>query len=350
MLNATLLRKTVFTILLGTLFALSGLSAQPAYFDMVCPGDGRNSQPIQATIEINGENAVPDQDYIALFDSDGFVVGMGTVIPSTGFCPQQATITLINFGVFGVPPNDDAGCPFGFGANDDEVLTGLVYDGSENTYYNLPGNLTYAAGGLSLLPAGALCTPISAFEVILPATLTAFRGTAAGPKHVRLDWDVAREENVSHYDVQRSRNGQEWEVIGSVTAAGDSDVALNYDYDDLDPQGQRAYYRLHMIDLDGAEEYSGIVIVELDQSGERTLSVFPNPATTRLGIQLGGAWNEDQPIVATFYDVTGRRLAEYRQLGQGTTSVALPSGIESGLYVLRVAQADRVITRKVSVR
>lgn len=349
MLNATLLRKTVFTLFLGTLFTLAGLSAQPAYFNTVCPGDGRNSQPIQATIEINGENAVPDQDYIALFDSDGFVVGTGTVSLSSGFCSQE-TITLINFGVFGVPPNDDAGCPFGFGANDDEVLTGLVYDGSENTYYNLPGDLTYAAGGLSIQPAGALCTPISAFQVILPATLTAFRGTAAGPKHVRLDWDVAREENVSHYDVERSSNGQEWEVIGSVTAAGDSDVAIQYGYDDLDPSGQRAFYRLHMIDLDGAEEYSGIVIVELDQSGERTLSVFPNPATTRLSIQLSGAWKEDQPVVAAFYDVTGRRLAEYDQLGLGTTSVTLPSGTESGLYVLRVAQADRVITRKVSVR
>lgn len=349
MCNATLFSRTCFFLVAGAFLPFGSLLAQPADFMMVCPGDGRNSQPIQAVIQINGENAIPDEDFIALFDSDGFVVGMGTVGLSSGFC-SQATISLVNFGVFGVPPNDDAGCPVGFGANDDEVLTGLVYDGSENIYYNLPGNLTYAAGGLSLLPAGALCTPISAFEVILPATLTAFRGTAAGPKHVRLDWDVAREENVSHYDVQRSSNGQEWEVIGSVTAAGDSDVALNYGYDDLNLQGQRAYYRLHMIDLDGAEEYSGIVIVELDQSGERTLSVFPNPATTRLGIQLGGAWNEDQPIVATFYDVTGRRLAQYHQLGQGTTSVTLPSGIESGLYVLRVAQADRVIPRKVSVR
>lgn len=351
MLNYTLRTRLIMT--LTVIFSLSAFSlfAQPADFMMECLGDGRNSQPIQATIQINGENAVPDEDFVALFDSDGFVVGMGTVVVSSGFCSEE-TITLVNFGVFGVPPNDDAQCPLGFGANDDEVLTGLVYDGSENIYYNLPGDLTYAAGGLNMQPAGALCTPLDANFIVLPATLTAFRGVPAGPKHVRLNWEVAREENVSHYEVQRSTNGRDWTPIGEIAAAGNSETTLEYDFNDLDPTETTHFYRLRMVDLDEAEEYSGIVIVELEPFGDRTVRVFPNPSPTtgQVSVQLAGAWDDDVPVTAQLTDAHGRRLADFSRLGSGSTALSVPAGTQPGLYVLRVTQADRTFTQKVIFR
>jgi|GEM_PF-3520939 len=346
------LRKTSFILLFGAILSFTSLLAQPALFMMECPGDGRNAQSIQATVELNGENLIPGQDFVALFDSDGFVVGTGTVIENSNFC--GTTVTLINFGVFGVPPNDDAGCPVGFGANDDEVLTGLIFDGDGNgeDYYVLPGDLTYVAGGLSIVPApdGQVCTPLNG--TILPVVLTAFRGQVAGPKHIQLTWDVAREENVSHYEVQRSTNGREWSILGDVTAAGNSETALNYNFDDLNPEGLRQFYRLRMVDLDGTDEFSGIVITELDQTGERTVNTFPNPASpaTRLSIQLGGEWNPNLPIKASLYDLNGRVLTDYNALQAGTSSVAIPSGAKAGLYLLRITQADAVFTHKISLQ
>ncbi|TXF88739.1 T9SS type A sorting domain-containing protein [Neolewinella aurantiaca] len=350
MINFHFSERVGFTFLSLVLIFLTPLAAQPALFDMECPGDGRNSQPIQATIEINGMNAVPGEDFVALFDNDGFVIGTGGVIEDAVFCNRS--VTLVNFGVFGVPPNDDAGCPDGFGANDDEVLSGLIYDGSEGEYYVLPGDLTYAAGEFFIIPSddGELCTPVNG--TVLPVVLTAFRGQVAGPKHIRLSWDVAREENVSHYEVQRSRNGHEWTALDDVAAAGNSETARHYNFDDLTPEGVRQFYRLRMVDLDGADEFSGIVITELEQTGERTVKTFPNPASsaTRLSIQLGGAWNENHPVNAGLYDLNGRVVADYAFLHPGTTSVALPTSIKPGLYLLRVTQADAVFTHKISLR
>lgn len=348
--NINFLRIFSFTLLFGAFLSFAPLLAQPALFMMECAGDGRNAQSIQAVVQINGANLVPNEDFVALFDSDGFVVGTGTVIENSVFCGE--TVTLVNFGVFGVPPNTDAGCPAGFGANDDEVLTGLIFDGSTGEYYELPGDLTYAAGGISMIPApdGMVCTPI--VGTVLPVTLTAFRGEVAGPKHVRLTWDVAREENVSHYEVQRSTNGNDWNVLNDVAAAGNSEDALNYSFDDLNPDGLRQFYRLRMVDLDGTEEFSGIVITELDQTGERTVNTFPNPASpaTRLSIQLGGEWNPNIPIKASLYDLNGRVLTDYNALQTGTSSVAIPSGAQAGLYLLRVTQADAVFTHKISLQ
>lgn len=352
--------RTVIGLILVALPGLNaGLTAQgggpPSDFVKECVGDPLNGGVLFASITINGVDAVPGEDFVAIFDTDGFVVGVGEVTSgafATNCDPPRTGVQINVSGINGTVTPDNT-CPENYGAVVGETMTGLVYDGSGPfpTYYELPGNLTFRTAP-PILPGGSTCNPVDAIEVVLPATLNAFRGTAAGPKHVRLNWEVAREENVSFYEVHRSTNGRSWDVIDEVASLGDTETARDYAYDDLDPDGTRAFYRLRMVDFDGAEEFSGIVIVELDQSGERTLSVFPNPATnaSRLGILLGGDWSNDAPVLAGIYDINGRLLARYDQLQSGTSSVALPSGIQSGLYLLRVTQADQSLTHKVSVR
>jgi len=336
------------------LFAIGSLQAQndpPALFEKLCNGDQINSTAIIAAIEINGEPAVAGQDYVAIFDSDGFIIGTGGVTAmafSTSCSPETRGI---NFQVNGTNGafTPDATCPTDYGANAGEVLTGLIFDGDTGFYYELPGNIIFNTAG-PIFPSGSVCTPANG--TVLPAVLTAFRGQVAGPKHIRLTWDVAREENVSHYEVQRSTNGRNWNVLDDVAAAGNSETALNYSFDDFSPEGLRQFYRLRMVDIDGADELSGIVITELDQTGERTVNTFPNPASlaTRLSIQLGGKWNPNVPINASLYDLNGRVLADYNNLQVGTSSVAISSATKAGLYLLRVTQADAVFTHKISLQ
>ncbi|MEM6769829.1 MAG: T9SS type A sorting domain-containing protein, partial [Bacteroidota bacterium] len=300
---------------------------------------------------INGESAVVGEDYLAAFDSDGFCIGVGEItnIPA-GTCPAGGPGYF--FAVAGFNPNDGF-CPNGYGANFGETYTVMVYDGSSQTYFDLPGEYEYVSGNNPSPTSLAFgCSFPDATSIILPAALTTFSGIAAGPKHVQLDWTVAQEENVAYYEVQRSRNGQDWSAIGSVVAMGDSETSLNYSYDDFTPEQSRQFYRLLMVDNDGAEEYSGIVIVELEASGLPTLQTFPNPATeaSRLSIQLGGEWNEFAPVSAELFDVNGRVVAQYAGLGQGTSSVNLPAGISGGLYLLRVQQQDITLVQKVSIR
>lgn len=324
----------------------------PPDFVKPCQGDGANSTRIISSILINGVNAVPGEDYVALYDSEGYVIGTGPITSAVfGNCPTPRT--GINFSVFGVNGTltPDETCPVNFGGEVGETLTGLVYDGSENTYYNLPGNLTFRTAP-PILPSGGSCNTVDASAVVLPATLIAFRGEALEPKIVRLSWDVAQEDNVSHYEVLRSRNGRDWETLDEVTAVGQSNTPLNYEFFDRNPAFNRHFYRLNILDNDGSSELSGIVIVDLEVSGDRTVSVYPNPAsaTTRLGIQLGGEWSEGQAISGQLIDLSGRLLATYANLRGGGNSITLPAGIAEGLYLLRVTQADRIFTTKVSLR
>lgn len=339
---------------LTLLLLCAGLSAQndpPPDFVRSCTGSTGRFNQLFGYLRIDGELAVVGEDYVAAFDSDGFCIGVGDItnVPA-GTCPAGGPGYF--FAVSGSNPSDGF-CPNGYGADAGEVFAVMVYDGSSNTYFDLPGEYEYqAAGGPSPTSIALACQFPDANTVILPVFLMAFRGEPVGPKHIRLDWEVAREENVSHYEVQRSRNGQQWETIGVVAAVGDTETALDYSYDDFTPEGARNFYRLLMVDNDGAEEYSGIVIVELEASGAPTLRTFPNPATqaSRLSIQLGGEWDSNAPILAELFNVNGKQIATFQRLRGGTTSVTLPTGVSSGLYLLRVTQRDVALTQKVSIR
>ena len=344
--------RTIYLILVTVLLAPNLLAAQndpPAIFSQPCNGTDAIAD-MQGSVLINGQLAVAGEDYVAFFDSDGFVIGTDEVKIQPNGCGAGTDISFINVAIYGVSSQIGLGCPDDYGLTSTEPINGLLYDGSTDTYYSISSDQTFVDNATLNLQSGNFCAEFNA--TVLPVTLTSFRGRATGAKQARLDWEVAREENVSHYEVQRSRNGREWTTLDEVAAAGNSAETLYYGFTDNTVTELRHFYRLRMVDTDGSAEFSGIVIVEFADDGERTVNVFPNPASpySRLSIQLRGEWREDLPITGELIDATGRRVATYSNLASGTVSVALPAGAHSGLYAVRIHQADRTVDRKVIIR
>jgi hypothetical protein len=252
----------------------------------------------------------------------------------------------------------DGTCVNGWGAQDNEVVTISVFH--NGLYYDVPYDFTFPTNNdLGIDPPdNDFCVSVTVTnddisELFLPASLLSFSGRSTGSKTVQLNWVTTQEEEVSHYDVEYSPDGTEWETIGQVAAAGNSTERLAYDFVDNGELSTTNFYRLNMVDLDGSSEYSGIVIVTINDTGDRAVSLFPNPATAdggQLSIQLRGQWNNDQPITAQLFDVQGRSLSTYTNLRPGTSAVALPAGTPAGLYLLRTSQGDVSINQKLIVR
>ena len=314
---------------------------------------------IVAGVTILGEDVVPGEDYVAFFDSDGYVIGAVTMT-ATGFDPNCGATRGFNVSVSS--NENTVGCEAfpGYGATNPipssgiigEMIRAEVYDGSTGLFFELPVTVEFDAPGFVILN-GNPCSPIVVTaENVLPSTITGIWGRAVGSKTARLDWEVAREENVAHYEVQRSYDGREWTVLDEVVAAGDSEELLQYSYLDEGLTSPTIYYRLRTVDRDGADELSGIVIVQLENFGDRAVAVYPNPAsvTDLLGIQLNGTWSEDTPITAELIDISGRKVARFNGLTTGTSSFSLPAGLAPGMYALRVVQADHHYTEKVVLR
>ena len=117
-----------------------------------------------------------------------------------------------------------------------------------------------------------------------------------------LKWATATEINNSHFEVQRSTDGKNWQVIGKVEGNGNSSKIIKYEFTDHDPLPLN-YYRLKQIDYDGKFEYSQTTIADFG-SKKIAINAFPNPTEGKLTISIGRIY-VDEDIKIEIIDLKG---------------------------------------------
>ncbi|MGB6036238.1 MAG: hypothetical protein WBG42_08215, partial [Cryomorphaceae bacterium] len=78
---------------------------------------------------------------------------------------------------------------------------------------------------------------------ILPITLLSFHAEVKDGL-VHTNWVTASEHNNDFFTVERSKDGNVWEKVGTVDGAGNSNTELTYAFVDDDPYSGISYYRL----------------------------------------------------------------------------------------------------------
>lgn len=81
------------------------------------------------------------------------------------------------------------------------------------------------------------------------------------PIGVMLTWSTATEENSSMFMLEKAENGVDFTNIGSVQAFGNSFKTKDYNFLDVMGSAEKIYYRLKLIDIDGAFSYSDVLTV-----------------------------------------------------------------------------------------
>jgi len=129
---------------------------------------------------------------------------------------------------------------------------------------------------------------------------------------VKLEWITASERNSSHFFIERSLDGTEWEFVATVKAAGNSSEFRAYSVFDRDLPAGIVYYRLYQVDIDGAVNFEGIRSVEMGSLN--VVTVYPNPAGDWIFVEAG---NEITSI--DVLDLTGRQIisSKYLQINVG---------------------------------
>lgn len=142
---------------------------------------------------------------------------------------------------------------------------------------------------------------LSAAASPLPVELIRFEATPK-PEAVLLEWTTASEINSERFEVEKSLNGQDFILAGSVAAAGISNIPVDYHYTDRDPSVGTSYYRLKMIDLDGTFEFSEIRPVTYRKNN--TMTLYPNPVSIEGMLNL--TIPEPGNYIQTVTDLEGR--------------------------------------------
>ncbi|HKB44726.1 MAG TPA: T9SS type A sorting domain-containing protein [Chitinophagaceae bacterium] len=113
------------------------------------------------------------------------------------------------------------------------------------------------------------------YTATLPVTWLSFTATKQSIG-IALMWSTATEQNTKDYKIQHSINGINWNDIGIVPAAGNSNAVQQYSFIDQNPTNALNYYRLLQRDLDGNINYSKVVLLNF-VGAERMLKIYPNP-------------------------------------------------------------------------
>ena len=101
--------------------------------------------------------------------------------------------------------------------------------------------------------------------------------------HTELLWSYAGELNIAEYILEKSVDGVDFEQISNRAAEGGNRTALFEDYD-LEPATGNNFYRVKMVDVNGAFLYSEVKVINFPVVADYTL--FPNPANGFVKINL----------------------------------------------------------------
>lgn len=146
--------------------------------------------------------------------------------------------------------------------------------------------------------------------VSFPIELLAFDGYVINSQTSLLRWATASEFENAYFEIEKSSNQQDFEVIGQVGGAGTSTEIQSYSLMDHTPMYPTNYYRLRQVDFDGATTTSDIIELSA-QDVLRQLSIYPNPAQESMWVSLV----VENPAIAyrlVIRDVRGRVREETR--------------------------------------
>lgn len=162
----------------------------------------------------------------------------------------------------------------------------------------------------------------------LPVKLLLFNARKEANKRVALNWSTAQEVNNSHFELQRSIDGRDYETIGTVRGNGTVSKVINYSYTDNAPKSIN-YYRLKQVDFNGTFSYSAVQMVKMDETASETLVLYPNPVKDEVWFSHS---NKQAFVTYAVYTLTGEEVLT-GTIEQQSSTLHLGS-LGKGIYLL----------------
>jgi hypothetical protein len=173
----------------------------------------------------------------------------------------------------------------------------------------------------------------------LPIELLSFDAEANG-NTVLVNWTTASEINNDYFTIERSADAINYNAIGTVDGAGNSNSSHNYQFIDAQPLQGVSYYRLRQTDFNGTTEVFDPAVVNFNAATAQGVSLFPNPAVDYAHVMVQSVAQGTGSIRIT--DLSGRLVS--------MQNVTIDSGVQPftidtrklgmGHYVISVTMAD----------
>jgi hypothetical protein len=194
--------------------------------------------------------------------------------------------------------------------------------------------------------SGPLNTASTNCSAVLPVTLSYFNGENIGNKNI-LKWTTSTEINNDYFVIEASKNSLDFNEIGRVIGAGNSNQLLNYKFEDNQPLSDVTYYRLKQVDFDGQFEYSHIIAIKTTK--DFSINIYPNPSKRDLYFDISSTRVETVKIIYT--DVIGNIHKEFVQIEKGANTYQTNefNNLSKGIYFVRIMNEKNEVIKQEKV-
>lgn len=163
----------------------------------------------------------------------------------------------------------------------------------------------------------------------LPLQLVQFNAVQVS-KNVQLHWLTNNEVNTSLFSIEKSEDGKNFKAIGEVKAANTT-KENKYQFIDEKFEQPIAYYRLKMIDINGAFTYSNTRLVQ--KNGKEVFAVYPNPAKDLVQISLP---LQNSKSTVRIINTQGQQVWQQALPAQTKYTSVQVANFSKGLYLVQV--------------
>ena len=183
----------------------------------------------------------------------------------------------------------------------------------------------------------------------LPVELNSFTASVT-ENGIELNWITVTEVNNYGFEVQRSTNEKNWQLLGFIQGSGNSNSPHQYSYFDSKINFGKYSYRLKQIDNDGSFEYSDIVNAHVGViPGNFVLEQnYPNPFNPATVIRF--AVKNSELTSLKVFNVLGKEVATlFKGVAESGRTYEVKfdgSDLPSGLYFYSLKSTSFSSTKK----
>jgi len=325
--------------------------------------NNNNTITNNGTFSLQTGAAVLNNNPGASFTNNGIVKGIGTIVQNGGFSNTTGSSIQpgLSPGTLSVTGNFDLGNGSlmieanGITAGTFDVLNVSGMLTLSNARLNVTNGFSPAVGNsITIINASALTGTFAttiingwfenynepgtgqvtlSFGGVLPLSLVSFSGNKQS-NNAQLQWLTANEVNVSHFELQRSGDGQNFVAIGTIQPGSSS-----YSYTDINIFNTKSvvFYRLRSVDIDG--KFTLSPVIRLSSQLQIKMTVFPNPVqnvVTISGLKQNGTLR--------LYSMDGKLLQQQTITSLSTTMSM--AGYTNGMYFLQYQQENGAIVNQ----
>lgn len=183
-------------------------------------------------------------------------------------------------------------------------------------------------------------------RVFLPIVWTPLKGYYSQGKTF-LTWSSLQESNSSHFEIQRSSDGVNFQYVGKVMALSSSDKVVEYGFNDTKTNEGVNYFRVKYHDNDGNFQFSNTLVLNVRIRGINITAIYPGPFVDKVHVTVSSEMRTTGTI--TLYDNTGKPLVSRQQnLHKGVTTIILDKldNLARGTYIIRVQAGETIVTQR----